>query len=286
VAEHSDDTGARAARKRRASADPTTAEYARQQGGSSLDDDVHPEIVRHDSSDATGTRASRPCGCAPGTCARAGAGVPPSEEPRLTALGRGRTEAGREATRSAVATRARAKRTAATSPESAPFSKTTWGGDDGSAPLLSTGEMARLAGSTLRTVRFYEEAGLLRPTRTEGGHRLFAVGELDKLRLASDLREAGLSIGEIRGLFELKRRSCTPDAASAELVETLGLRIAELQEKIALLRRLREELAATVAVVHECRHCEDPARFPDACGRCEVLDRPDLPRAVKLLWRQ
>lgn len=159
-----------------------------------------------------------------------------------------------------------------------------FGGAD--EPLLSTGEMARLAGSTLRTVRFYEEAGLLQPTRTEGGHRLFGTAELDKLRLASDLREAGLSIGEIRSLFELKGRSGTPDAASAELAAMLAARIDDLQRKIALLRRLREELAATVAVVQECRYCEDPTRFPDECGACEVLARPDLPRAVKLLWRK
>lgn len=40
--------------------------------------------------------------------------------------------------------------------------------------LLTTGEMARQSSNTLRTVRFYEEEGILRPVRrTDGGHRLF-----------------------------------------------------------------------------------------------------------------
>src|SRR5260221_5999883 len=59
----------------------------------------------------------------------------------------------------------------------------------------TTGEMARLSNNTLRTVRFYEEAGILRPVgRTEGGHRLFERPELDRLLLVSDLREAGMSL--------------------------------------------------------------------------------------------
>ena len=66
--------------------------------------------------------------------------------------------------------------------------------------LLTTGDMARKSGSTLRTVRFYEEAGILKPTqRTEGGHRLFEASELDKLRLVSDLRSAGFSLGRDSG---------------------------------------------------------------------------------------
>src|SRR5512135_1014731 len=52
----------------------------------------------------------------------------------------------------------------------------------------TTGEMARLSDNTLRTVRFYEEAGIIRPVgRTEGGHRLFERAELDRLLLVSDL---------------------------------------------------------------------------------------------------
>ena len=82
-------------------------------------------------------------------------------------------------------------------------------------PLLTTGDMARLGRSTLRTVRFYEEAGLLKVARHEGGHRLFSETELHKLRLASDLREAGLSLSDIKTLFELKARCGSAEEASA-----------------------------------------------------------------------
>ncbi len=150
--------------------------------------------------------------------------------------------------------------------------------------LLTTGDMARLGRSTLRTVRFYEEAGLLKVARLDGGNRLFHENELHKLRLASDLREAGLSLSEIKSLFELKNRCASAEEASALLADHLASRIDAMQEKIALLRRLREELASTVAVIQECGSCDDQRTFPARCCDCEVLARPDLPRAVRLLW--
>lgn len=156
--------------------------------------------------------------------------------------------------------------------------------DRSGATLLTTGDMARETGSTLRTVRFYEEAGLLEPaSRNDGGHRLFADDQLQKLRLILDLREAGLSLNEIKHLFQLKGQCRSPEEASTRLSELLGSQIDEMQRKIATLRRLREELASTVSVLTECMTCED-ASFPSRCPKCEVLDRPQLPRAVRLLW--
>jgi DNA-binding transcriptional MerR regulator len=81
--------------------------------------------------------------------------------------------------------------------------------------LLTTGDMARLSDSTLRTVRFYEQEGLIEPERRSAcGHRLFSGRELMKLQLALDLREAGLSLQNIKDLFCLKstdRHNATKD---------------------------------------------------------------------------
>lgn len=153
-----------------------------------------------------------------------------------------------------------------------------------SEQLLTTGDMARESGTTLRTVRFYEEAGLLCVSRSEGGHRLFRESELHKLRLACDLREAGLSLSDIKTLFELKRGATTAREASDQLCSALTVQIDELQSKIALLRRLREELASTLQVLQECGACTEK-QFPAECAACDVIERPDLPRAVRLLWR-
>ncbi len=160
------------------------------------------------------------------------------------------------------------------------------GGTDAlSTEFLSTGDLARACETTVRTVRFYEETGLIEPlTRSDGGHRHFDEGQREKLQLIMDLREAGLSIQEIKDLFALKASCATPDEASARMAKTLEGRISEMQRKIAVLRRLREELASMVTVIRECESCETKDAFPTRCGDCDVMARPDLPRAMRLLW--
>ncbi|MEC7522339.1 MAG: MerR family transcriptional regulator [Myxococcota bacterium] len=149
---------------------------------------------------------------------------------------------------------------------------------------LTTGDLARACDTTVRTVRFYEEAGVLCPeTRTEGGHRLFGKDNLAKLQLIMDLREAGLSLNDIRALFELKKEHPSPEGASQAMQEVLEGQIEEMQRKIACLRRLREELAQTVAIIQECQGCESKS-FPESCFDCDVMERSDLPRAMRLLW--
>src|SRR6476660_5562884 len=102
--------------------------------------------------------------------------------------------------------------------------------------------MARCSNNTLRTVRFYEEEGILRPLRrTEGGHRLFDPREIDRLTLVTDLRAAGLSLDEIRHILELKQRASTGGDAARTASDSLAQRITELREKLGVLARLQED---------------------------------------------
>lgn len=150
--------------------------------------------------------------------------------------------------------------------------------------LLTTGEMARLSKSTLRTVRFYEEQGLLDPvTRTEGGHRLFRERELEKLRLMSNLRAAGFGLEEVREIVDLKRGHSTGADAARTAIRELGKKIDQMQERARLLARLAAELEASRRQLDACTSCEDP-RFPSNCGQCSVMTSTPLAKALRVLW--
>ncbi len=156
----------------------------------------------------------------------------------------------------------------------------------GCGDLLTTGDMARLSQSTLRTVRFYEQEGLIEPERRSAcGHRLFSGRELMKLQLALDLREAGLSLQDIKDLYELKSDCDCPEEASQRMSHVLTQQLDTMQRKIAKLRKLREELTAMVSVLTECRTCEK-GNFPVACESCDVLGSPEPPRALQVLWHE
>ena len=151
------------------------------------------------------------------------------------------------------------------------------------ATLLTTGEMARRSINTLRTVRFYEEEGILRPVRrTEGGHRLFDRRELERLMLVSDMRAAGLSLDEIKQILEVKQRASSGGEAAKRASEIIGRRIGELREKLRVLARLHDDLTKTSDVMTRCVGCHD-GRFPNHCDSCDVMAEP-LPRSMRVLW--
>ena len=122
------------------------------------------------------------------------------------------------------------------------------------------------------------------PHRSEGGHRMYDPAQREKLQLIMDLREAGLSIHDIKDLFALKSRCGSANEASTRMTATLECRIGEMQRKIVVLRRLRDELSSMVSVVRECGSCEHKEEFIKRCGECDVMEREDLPRAMRLLW--
>ena len=128
----------------------------------------------------------------------------------------------------------------------------------------TTGEMARLSNNTLRTVRFYEEAGILRPIgRTEGGHRLFEPSELDRLMLVSDMREAGMSLEEIRHLLETKQQAASGQEAARTAIDSLRKSMDELKRKVDVLTRLHLDLAQTVESAVALPRLQTPRAVPE-----------------------
>jgi MerR family transcriptional regulator, repressor of the yfmOP operon len=128
--------------------------------------------------------------------------------------------------------------------------------------LLRIGDVARLAGTTPRTIRYYEEIGLLpaTPARLSGQHRLYTEAEVERLREVMRLKHLlGVSLEELKTLLsaeearaevraQLRREDVAPTRRRELLTESLGHieRQLELVEHRALeLSKLKEELSET-----------------------------------------
>lgn len=108
---------------------------------------------------------------------------------------------------------------------------------------LSSGDLARATGNTVRTVRFYEEQGLLKPAVVSGGgHRRYTHEDLERLQLIVDLREIGLSICDIRAFFELRAGCDTVAEFAARFREVLLRNLERAETRLDQLRRVRREL--------------------------------------------
>jgi DNA-binding transcriptional MerR regulator len=126
--------------------------------------------------------------------------------------------------------------------------------------LRQIGEVAERAGVSLRTVRYYEEQGLVVPkTRTSGGFRLYSDDQIDRLELITQMKPLGFSVEETRVL--LQARDVLHDASAAdadrqaatakvrEFAAAAGRRCEELSTALErageLTRRLRHEAGAS-----------------------------------------
>jgi MerR family copper efflux transcriptional regulator len=110
---------------------------------------------------------------------------------------------------------------------------------------MRIGEVAARSGLSAKTIRYYEEIGVLpRPERSASGYRDYAVAVLDRLAFVRAAQAVGLSLGEIRGIVALRDDGETP---CGHVLDLLRNRAADLDRRIAELLALRDELNRLVA---------------------------------------
>jgi DNA-binding transcriptional MerR regulator len=145
---------------------------------------------------------------------------------------------------------------------------------------LSSGDLARATGNTVRTVRFYEEQGLLKPAVVScGGHRRYTHEDLDKLRLILDLRELGVSLGDIRALFDLRAGCDTVAEFAVRFREVLLRHLERAEARLEQLRRVKRELREALANIQQSL----PQDLAEACPCAVATVAGPGGRIVKLL---
>ncbi len=146
---------------------------------------------------------------------------------------------------------------------------------------LSSGDLARATGNTVRTIRFYEEQGLLKPAVVSGGgHRRYTEDDLEKLRLILDLRELGLSLCEIRSVLELRAGCHTAGEFAERFQQALQDHIQQAQRRLERLRRVKRELTQALATIQQ-RFAADVSSTANC--PCSVAGVGGEPRIVKVL---
>ena len=120
---------------------------------------------------------------------------------------------------------------------------------------VTVGEAGEAAGLPAKTLRYYEQIGLVIPERRGNGYRAYSQSDVQKLRFLKRARSLGFPIEHCRALLSLYR---DPDRSSAEVRAITAGHLSEIDRKIAELRSLRAELDRLV-------------------GACRGDQRPDCP---------
>ena len=108
----------------------------------------------------------------------------------------------------------------------------------------TTGEMAKACGVTVRTVQYYDTRGILTPSAlSEGGRRLYADGDLQKLKVICFLREIGLSIDVIGQLFSEEHPENVIEVLLEQQEQELRTERGALDAKLEKLEELQKAVA-------------------------------------------
>ncbi len=126
---------------------------------------------------------------------------------------------------------------------------------------MNIGEAAARSGLAPKTIRYYEDIGLVTADRRSNGYRDYTTSHIHKLTFVQRARSLGFSIAQCRSLLSLYEDK---NRASADVKALAEARIAEIDGKIAELRGLRDTLATLVATCHgddrpDCPILEDLA---------------------------
>lgn len=139
---------------------------------------------------------------------------------------------------------------------------------------LQIGEVARHAGVTTATVRYYERAGVLpKPLRSPGGYRLYSPRAVEELLFIRRAQSIGFSLDEIRELLRLSRNGTAPCSRVLALAED---HLRAVERRIRELQAFRKELASTVQQWRDGQCGFTPG------GLCDLIasSRP-MPRRIR-----
>ena len=128
---------------------------------------------------------------------------------------------------------------------------------------MRIGELAKSAGVTPDTIRYYEREGLLPPPeRTPSGYRDYGPDALDDLQFVKKAQALGLKLSHVREVLEISSGGRPP---CEHVRATVSARLTEVEQRLKELRALRSTLRQTLERL-------DRAPPPKAGCRCAVIE--------------
>jgi DNA-binding transcriptional MerR regulator len=150
---------------------------------------------------------------------------------------------------------------------------------------LRIGDFARLGGTNLRTLRYYEQLGLMSPThRSQGGFRYYRRSDLNRLRMIRDLQALGLELSKIGELLDTRSEGAERADVLGRVQAALTERKRLIDEHVAHLDEERKHVEEAMAKLAECRGCEhSPSPENNFCEPCQKTGR-SLPSDLSALY--
>jgi len=112
---------------------------------------------------------------------------------------------------------------------------------------VNIGELSELTGASIRSLRYYEQKGLLSPLRKENGYREYTPFAVEQVRSIQLYLNLGLSTDEIAGILQCVLKN--KEAFCAEVLPIYRQKLQEIDKQIGLLTGIRQNLTDRIDAI-------------------------------------
>ena len=159
------------------------------------------------------------------------------------------------------------------------------GAAERNGPDYKIGEVAELLDTTPRTLRFYEEQGMLMPFRTAKGTRLYSQEDIARLGVIQHLARLDVPLRTVRELAAARPESRSGDEASHKVSALLNELRRDVEEKQRECQDALQQISATLQLVEQCFGCRNKPTSR-GCKGCPVEGKTDKSRLFHLILDQ
>jgi len=149
--------------------------------------------------------------------------------------------------------------------------------------LYKIGYVAKTLKTSLRTIRYYEELGLIAPFRTEKGTRLYSDEDISRLTTALTLRDYGLSLEQVTELATSREQFSSGKESSRKILPILKDLQEEIAEKIKSYQILAQDIERAELLIQQCKQCNRPPTNK-GCPNCPVALNKNESGIAALIW--
>ncbi len=140
---------------------------------------------------------------------------------------------------------------------------------------MRIGELAKTAGINPKTIRYYEEIGLLPPApRTESGYRQYGDEDAQRLEFIRNAQALGIALGEIKEVLAFRDRGAYP---CPYVLELIGTKLREIESRIQGLRFLAGDLRR----LRKAATAIPPEKLASKGHFCHIIENRNLRQSQK-----
>ncbi len=147
------------------------------------------------------------------------------------------------------------------------------------------GDVAHQLDTTTRSLRFYEEEGLIKTSRSNKGTRLYNDEDIKRFDAIISLTRIGISLQEIKRLACVRNKSKTGNESSHKVAAQLSELLENVEQKIHEYVEMKNQIKRAKTIVQKCFGCRKrPTR--NACDSCPVGKQLEKAQLLYLIWDQ